>query len=333
MLLSCVSIEAIRDGYIVAPLFTTSSYTNTGAGVRGDRQAAASQWTWKPKLGASLTAVGNSIIMGYAHKFSTVSTTTIFSALDSSGNNVWSVGQTSAGEVTFIAAGTTTSATAPLVANQFAYIEVKFQYLAATTATVTVRVNGTVVITGSISFGQNLSTITTFQRISSGSTPRGMDFYCLDSTGSVNNDFLGDCRVEHLVPTAEGANTAWTLGAGASKTAAVTAPTDADTSYIRTEVAGDRQTFTLTDPVITTGTVMGLQVVSRAHGELNGSEKVGGTVRTGGSSYDSTDYSLATAVAATYLPCVGTFETNPGTSSAWTVSEIQALEAGPVVLP
>lgn len=50
-----------------------------------------------------------------------------------------------------------------------------------------------------------------------------------------------------LVPTAEGAHTAWSLVAGGTKTAAVTAPDDADTTCIGLNAANGANSFTMSD--------------------------------------------------------------------------------------
>lgn len=331
MLIAACSIEAARDGY-AGTLLTSVSSGTAGSGVRGNRATATADWVFTPKNNAALTATGNTVVLGFAFRQATLAGANIVYALTSSASAVFLLHCDSAGTLNLKNSGGTilaSSSSGVLVANTFCFIEIKFTYLASGTTAFTVKANGTSVITYSAAYVTN--TVTNFSPTSSPGSM--MDIHCLDSTGSLNNDFLGDCRVEHLTATAEGANTGWTNTGGANKTSSVTSPTDGDTSYVGIGTANTRQTFVVTDPVIATGTVKSVQILARSHGETNGSQKLAGTVRTGSGNYDSTDYGLASNAASTYNPCLGTFENNPATSAAWTIAEVNAMEAGVVVLP
>lgn len=153
------------------------------------------------------------------------------------------------------------------------------------------------------------------------------DVYCLDNTGSTNTDYLGDCRVETLRPTANGANTGLTLVGAANHAAAVNeTDIDGDTSYVR-GVVGNKDTFVMSDLASTVGTVRGVAVSNIAEKESSTSRVVRGITRIGSTDYRSTGGNVDPAFL-NYRPVQGIFDISPATSSLWTASEVNAMEAG-----
>lgn len=198
-----------------------------------------------------------------------------------------------------------------------------------------VRVNGVTVIShtlnygpptaagiGGIQFGQVGTNFSSAAKIT--------DWYVCDDTGARNNGFLGDCRVETLLPTADGATLDWTVtgGSGSHVSALTEAAVDSDTSYVRSTAIGERDTYVLSDLASTAGTVKAVQITNIARRENTNPTMLGGCVRTGGANYDSP---ISSAPAATYKVVPGIHEFNPGTAATWTASEVNAMEAGPVI--
>lgn len=212
------------------------------------------------------------------------------------------------------------------------YIEVKIKMVSTedVSVPVTIKINGTAVYsnTPTFNFASNSIRKVVWNGIAN---DKWMDAYVLNTLGSVNNDFLGDCRVEHLTPTSVGTHDQWILGAGSTKLSAVQTPSDDDSGYIKSDVSNARQTFVMTDLLATSGVIKAVCPTSAARGANNGNQKVGGTVRSAGVSTDSTTYTVVPNSA--YGLGQAAFELNPVTGLAWTAAEVNALEAGPLVLP
>ena len=113
----------------------------------------------------------------------------------------------------------------------------------------------------------------------------------------------------------------WTLGAGASKVAAVLSPDDDDTSYITSTVINNEQRFSLaSNPIPIGSTISQVRCFSRTKrgGSSNGAMRVG--VFLGASSYYSED-STAPSVYLSRQQIM----TRPG-GGHWTPIDFNALE-------
>lgn len=121
-----------------------------------------------------------------------------------------------------------------------------------------------------------------------------------------------------LVPTAEGTDTAWTLGAGASKTAAVTPPDDDATSYIHSNSANARNGFVMSNLPGPAKDVTTHAVVHRIQ-EANGTDTVQAYIRKSGGTYHDATARGAGPVWTTYT------ETDV---VSCTVAEVNAAELG-----
>lgn len=152
------------------------------------------------------------------------------------------------------------------------------------------------------------------------------DFRILDGSGSINNSFLGDRRVEVLFPDADGTDTGvWAVtGAGSAHAAVNEVDPDADTSYISSGTAGSLQTFTFADLSDTPDSVAAVQLSIVARKDDAGSRTVEPMILISGTEYDGSTAGLADS----YVLYSSVFELNPSTSAAWTGTQVNALEAG-----
>lgn len=232
-----------------------------------------------------------------------------------------------------VATGTTV-----LSANVFYYIELKAT-INNTTGSYTVRLNEVSEITASgvntrgtgsnnyanaVRLGGDMG----FSIFGSGSGKvigRFDDFWACDDSGGVNNDFLGDCRVEKLAPNGPGAHSAWTASTGVNWQNVDDGTPDGDTTYNQDGSAGDIDTYTMEDLIPTTGTIKFVQTVIDARKDDAGSHTVAPVFRIGGTDYAGT----AVAVNTTYSMGIQEYQVSPATSAAWTISEVNALEMGP----
>ena len=146
-----------------------------------------------------------------------------------------------------------------IATNTWYYLEMKAKWTANTAAgDVTVRLNGTQVL--SINSGQttsyNSSSYSNWSSFTLGD-PNGDfygvnnatidfdDLYVCSTSGTSNNDYLGDCKVETLYPAGAGASAQWTPKSGANYSQVNEHPKDGDTSYVSTSGVGNRDSYTL----------------------------------------------------------------------------------------
>jgi len=151
------------------------------------------------------------------------------------------------------------------------------------------------------------------------------DFYVCDSSGSVNNDFLGDVVIESVFPNADGTNSSFTLSTGTSHYAVIDeAAQNGDTDYAYSATLNARETVNLGNISVVGGVVKG--VVVHACARKDGSDtrgvkpvvKSGATYSLGAELNLSSGYNLASHV----------YELDPNTSTAWTETTVNAIEAG-----
>lgn len=117
------------------------------------------------------------------------------------------------------------------------------------------RIDGVTVMSGNLRTNNNATTLL-WDRIHIGTSisngvlanePAVDDFYILNTSGSVNNDFLGDIRIDSYVPVASGTYTQWT-GTGATVASGNWSLVDESpaidtTDYVSTTVSGNIDTY------------------------------------------------------------------------------------------
>jgi hypothetical protein len=149
------------------------------------------------------------------------------------------------------------------------------------------------------------------------------DCYICNDTGSVNNDFLGDVRVQTVLPTAAGASTQFTPSVGSNWDNVNDAPY-VSTTYNSDSVSGHRDTYAMADLLSGTGTIFGVQDNILALKSDAGAASIKAAIKSGGTVYYDSAVTLGTALGSS----VAVREVDPATSAAWTVTNVNALEFG-----
>jgi len=220
--------------------------------------------------------------------------------------------------------------TTVLHANSFMYIELK-ALISATVGTIDLHINGAAVelsLTGLNTKGGGNLNIDSVGLWSDGLTPGNIygDVYVADTLGIVNNNFIGDARVQALLSTGVGAASDWTPnGAAAGWQCVSEVPNDGDTTYISSATPGQRDTFVTSDLASTSGAVKGIQANIVARKDDAGARSVQGLMRQGGVNYD---IGAVQNVAASYALYTSVQELNPATGVPFTVAEVNADEFG-----
>jgi hypothetical protein len=147
-----------------------------------------------------------------------------------------------------------------------------------------------------------------------------------DTAGAVNNSWIGRGGIYGVVP--EGAATYTDLIASAGNAwdcIEEVPPSDAD--YVYESTVDKKSTYALTALVPTTGVIACINVIMRAKLDAVGTGNIARLIRSNGTDSQGADVGLDTS-AKTIQENI---ETDPSGGGAWTISRINALEAGAVV--
>lgn len=157
------------------------------------------------------------------------------------------------------------------------------------------------------------------------------DVFALDSTGSLNNDFLTKPPlIMGALPSAAGNQSDWTPDAGANYTNvddAATTTTDTDKVVSSTVSDVDLYNYANFPFVHTSGTsVVGVQVMSSAAMVASGSRTIRVRVRESASEATGSNVTISDLILDTYRQM---FDQNPtGTPAPWTKATVEAAEFG-----
>lgn len=151
------------------------------------------------------------------------------------------------------------------------------------------------------------------------------DFYVCDSSGSVNNDFLGDVRVDVHYPTAEGNAHDWTPSTGANNAALIDETAPNTTDYNSTNTLNAVDTFVTEDLKNTGANLLAVQT-----NLFHSKEDVGTCLIAPVARPVSTDI-VGSNIApsdSSYTYGLTVYNTNPGNSAPWTEAAFNATEFG-----
>lgn len=158
------------------------------------------------------------------------------------------------------------------------------------------------------------------------------DIYICDDQGSVNNDFLGDIRIERLSPDGNG-NSSDFLGSDADSTdnyllvddvSAGYVVTDNDTTYVSSSTVGEKDTYTFANSSESPASIAAVSIKTWMRKSDAGSRNfvhVARSVTTEDSSavlYPSVDYRYMESI----------FPNDPATSAPWLIAGVNAAEFG-----
>lgn len=291
-------------------------------------------------LKRSLGSNQNTLIAGIAHNTGGNQTTSssydscVFMFLDGTISQI-SCGASGTGRFDIYRGSSLIGSTAPgvLIENIFQYIEIKVVFHASA-GSVILRVNGSTVLTLS-----GISTITTsnayanvigINHLGTNFTTNGTldDFYLCNASGTTNNDFLGDVRVDTLIPNSDGTYSNFTPSTGTSHYQLVDETTPNITDYNSSQTIGHRDSYNMSNlSSISSQTIFGLQASIAALRVEEGYRTIAPSIRSSTTNSDGNNYTLAQSL----LYASSVFETDPNTSTAWTESGVNAMEAGVII--
>lgn len=270
------------------------------------------------------------IIAGMAIKFTTTSPQTLFGFYDAGTLQVYLKFNTDGSLSVINGAGTTLGTTSPgVVASptvQHNYIEFK-STISDAAGTAVVRVNGTTVL--------NLSSVDTKNSANAYATQLIVftslitnhlqidDLYVCDTAGSVNNDFLGDVRIECIRPSGAGTTTNFTPSAGSNYQCVDENPANDDTDYVSSTTVGHKDLYAFGDLSSSVGSVLAVVVNTVDRKDDAGSRTQSHLLLCSGTEAESAAFSPTTS----YANHQSVFETRPGGGS-WTIADVNSTEGG-----
>lgn len=152
------------------------------------------------------------------------------------------------------------------------------------------------------------------------------DLYICDSTGDINNDFLGDVRVDTVRPIGNGHYTEFSTQGGSSNWENVDDPTtiDEEATYNYSNTIGHRDVLDCGNLPSVTGSIYGIQVNMTARKDDAGGRTLRALARVDGDDYEGVSQNIGTSYKIFY----DIFENNPDTDAAWIEAEINTAEYG-----
>jgi hypothetical protein len=219
-----------------------------------------------------------------------------------------------------------TTSTLGLQKDTWYYIELKVK-CHATEGTFDLHVDGTSVLSGSglnTKIGSHLYH-DRFRLAGFYNAPIFDDLYFLDSSGSVNNDFLGQMRVETIGVSADGDSTQFTPSSGDNYAAIDDAVADDDTSYVETPESNYKDLYAY-NPLVGISTGIAGVVVNTV---CKQSDAASFSLKTLCKSGATEDADAGQPIQSfTYLNKRRILETDPDTDGAWTPSSVANAQFG-----
>jgi len=227
-----------------------------------------------------------------------------------------------------------TSASSLIAINTWYFIEFGAK-IDPSTGTYDVRINGVSVLSGTgantrntanstsdgFCWGRNFST--DLSSLSANVQFRFDDIYAVDDQGSVNNNFLGDCRTEMLVPNANSGAQGFTPSVGSNYQCVDEIPLSATADYNAASAAAEDR-FTTAGMTTTPTSVMGVSLVQFSLKTDAGANTSRNRLTSGGTTGNGTTTAVPTSIGAIR----DVFELNPNGSIAWTPTAVNAALPG-----
>jgi hypothetical protein len=152
------------------------------------------------------------------------------------------------------------------------------------------------------------------------------DIAILNTSGSVNNTWPGDVRVQTLTPSGDG-NSSQGVGSdgnSVNNSLLVDETPYSSADYVGITTDGNADSYAMSDLVAGTSTVKAVQINLSAAKSDSGTKYIKRRIRSGSTNYDGSSVVLAT----TYATISEVLESDPATSTTWTASGVNAVEAG-----
>jgi hypothetical protein len=221
------------------------------------------------------------------------------------------------------------TATQPLSANIWYYIEFSATIGSGTTGSFTLKVNGVVVVSGTGVNTQSTANATTNVLTFFDGNQASQQLWFDDLYSRADGIFCGDCRVISSLPTGNGFVTGFTRGgtdSGANWSQVNESPANDDTNYVQTAAAGAIDLYTYPALPVAAGTVYGVMACPILKNDSAGTATAVPEYRSGGTNYDGT--SAQPVGSTTYNAYPDIQGHDPATGLAWTIAGVNNAQFG-----
>ena len=327
--MTALYIDGFEDGAFAAR-YTVAGTPTLVTGRFGSEQAL--QCSAGTTCLRAITAAAQ-VYCGFGYRATSTGSqqTTLFELFGDSGGTVHgSVRRETSGAISIYRGATQVaiSAAAAVASNTWGYMEVTHT-VSDTVGVLTVKWNGTQIVTftGDTKNAGTATTIDSFRFGCTGASNVNQfdDLYVFNALGSVNNTYAGDSRIQTLVPNGAGSSTQWLPTGSANNWDNVDELPYSAVEYNASATSGNRDLYALTNLLTATSAVACVQQSSTMQKSDAGAVSVKNAVKSGGTVYSDasgTGLSVSPTVVLTLR------EQDPATSAAWTVANVNALEAG-----
>ena len=223
-----------------------------------------------------------------------------------------------------------------LTEDVFQYVEMRV-VISNTVGEFEVRVNGITVIGPLTGLDTQVTANASANQVrlggyrSQGGSVAYDDLYICDGVdsgvgGIPNDDFLGDIRVQALLPNGNGNSSQFDGSDGNSTDNYLLvdeSTQDGDTTYVQSSTAAEKDTYAYGDLTPTSGTVYGVQLLPLARKTDAGVRDIINVARHSGTEEDGPDRQITTSYF--YYPEIR--EAKPGGGS-WSIADVNAAEFG-----
>lgn len=159
----------------------------------------------------------------------------------------------------------------------------------------------------------------------SGGGFRHDDLFIMDTAGATFNGHLTERSIRTVFPNADGDTLQWAANGAANRWDCVDeVSTDNDTTYLSSSTAGQTNLSNLQNLPSSVQQIEGVIWQHRSRKDEVGTREVRGVIKTGGTVYNGSTKNLS----STYTNYADLWELNPNTGTAWTPTEVNALQGG-----
>ncbi len=282
-------------------------------------------------LETTILPVGDVHFIGFAYRPDNVGGSGTILGMRDGGSAQWELGQDASHHLYVSRNGTVLGTATSVLSNSvWYYVEVKVT-IHNSSGTVDIRLNGVsdLSLTGQDTQNTANAFADTLRLGKNGNSCQWQfdDLYVCDDAGSApTNTFLGDVRVEAILPSGNG-NSSVLVGSDSNSTdnylLVDEASPNSDTDYVESSTVGDKDTYAMGNVTPTTGTVYGVQVIPFAKKTDAGTRSIVSVARLSGTEVDSAVKVLSTSYQ--YLPDIR--EAKPG-GGVWSITDVNNAEFG-----
>lgn len=321
--------DVTKSGWTWESANQTFSTTNGRFG-GGCLQNAVSNAGWRAP---AIVAVGGTVIIAFAYyvsnRASGTATDTVLTGYDRAGSQLFRLEMNTSGDLKAYnqpnsQVGSTASAV--ISDNAWHWIEVKVVLgTGAADGSIEVKLGGSTIIGPVTSIDTNNGNDLSFVYFAgSNGDSRFDDVIIMDGNGTGMNDFIGDSKIDVMIPNSDGSTTDWTASAGSDYQCVDDTPNAAndDTDYVYATSPNTTE-LQLSNFSDNPTTIHAVQVRTRSRKTDAGARTYRANILSGGSQGDGITMGLTTNYAWRRN---GVFSRNPNGSVVWTKAAVNALQ-------